>query len=289
MTKKFSMEWYSEEVNVVITSPEPNEQEKKRIVGLTNDARLNEIEERIVKQWHEAMRAFEAAPADLQRRREYSAATLQISHSPWRALRTYIEKLPLLTLFEMQSSSSEIRALFVERLREADDCNRKAVSKSRQSMALFFEALTHDERMGSTLKCKQSFPRAAGKSRKEELPHPLGAIVRDSTKGGGKLGATLLARKLNEYCTKQLAAYVEGGKRNDSSKPAKTRVAHIGKMNAMGVLTAIYSPANARRRMKDAIVKILEGERKDAFSITVRHIERVLDSSTVKKYLARHT
>jgi hypothetical protein len=112
---------------------------------------------------------------------------------------------------------------------------------------------------------------------KSAFPHPTVAILKLSKKGGGSMGSTKLAQELQRYCSRQLVDYVD------------SKAAHLGRINAEGVMLALFKPRKAYRRVKDAVEELKSTRSKVLLTELVNHkdVEQFLDKHHVKKTLSR--
>jgi hypothetical protein len=282
MVNKLSTDWYKSKVQTVLSSYLRNTSKHQELLALLKDRGLKSIDKQLVSLFQEKAGAVDSSPSDPDRWRAYHAAAKAVSESPWRTLQRFVDLLPLENMFPLAVENIAVRHLFLEKLRTIDDQNRAAAHSAQKSMKDFINALSD-----GVVPCRQTPPGKGRmpKPRTNDLPHPLGAILRRSTAGGGRLGSTHLARELDTYCTKQLLEYVRHSKRAKKALSGKPTPAHLGKAHAIGILTTIFTPRKAAERLKEAIEDIELGQTELVFQITAKEIEVFLSKTHVVSYL----
>lgn len=282
MAKKFSAEWYRVRVQRVIAKAESNGQMDKEVLDLINDRRLKALNNELAVIYTKRAEEIDEAPGNRDRQEAYASAEKALSQSPWRRLWHFIEKLPLVSMFELAGKNVEVRKLFLERLKGADDESRERSRKFKQAMKGLIDSLSNDTPLhqASNAKSKISEPLADG------AHHPLKAILDRSTFGGGALGATSLAEELDDYCTQQLQGYIKWNQRTKKSPSSRIQSGHVGKLNAIGILTTLFTPRKAQERLKAATEAIEQGETKRVFFITPKEIEAFFKKKHVKRFLS---
>lgn len=282
MVNKFSIEWYRTRVRTVIANYGANTKRRKELLELLNDSRLRAIDKQLVSRYQEMEAAVDRAPNNPDCWLARNAAAKAVSESPWRALQWFLDRLPLENMFPLAIESSAVRNLFLDKLRDVDAQNRAVAHSAQHSMKHFINSLYND-----VVPRRRALPDKGqvAESTTKDIPHPLGAILRRSKAGGGRLGSTTLAKELDTYCTQQLLDYIKHSQRAKKPLSGQPTSVHLGKVHVIGILTTIFNPRKASNRLKDAMEKIEEGTTKLIFQITNKEIEVFLKKPHVVAYL----
>lgn len=255
----------------------------EEFLDLINDRRLKALDNELVAQYTKLHEAWLEARGNRERHQAYISAAKTLSDSPWRTLLNFIDRLPLVSVFELAPRNSEIRERFLERLRAADTRDRKELQAVKQSIRSFISALSDDipGRLASPGNTRTPEPETVG------IPHPLLTILKRSTRSGGPHGAQRLANELDDYCTQQLLAYTKWNQRTKKKPSSRSQSGHVGKLNAIGVLTTLFTPRTAHARLQAATEAIEDGQTHRVFLITHKEIENFLNKQRIESCLAR--
>jgi hypothetical protein len=241
VSRDIADEQYRERVDALKIASGPD----KTILALFNDAGLKRLDKKLLARCRAVGSMSIDDLRDPAKFSMYKAAHHAFSQSTRGKLIVFFHGLPLYRQYKLAKKNPEIERLFAENLRLKDkDCSPSPKVVSTNG------------------------------NKTESLPYPLIAILKRSTKGGGKLGKQKLANELNQYCLKQLTDF----HKNPLS---------FGLVNTAGILLQLFTPTKADSLIKTVLTDLehFTGKNRSYSIVSIDDIKNFLKKCHVTQAL----